>query len=551
MRLDAAPHNFDHILERLRAGLPLKIGVLGASVAMEGGCQERYQPHLRCADFDGRHPNARRAFQKQFQRPTARGFMLRALDVLNASWPNAEHRIYNAAADGWTAPAQEACLLSGLPMDIDLVFMEFSSIYTDVSAQHAAAERILRRVLRFPSVPAVIMLQVSAWCDKTPSSSPHRTHNDVVEWLKTWERWERPFEMMCLTYGIQCISLRAALVDDVLARRPGFLLGDLAADCAHPSDSTFGAQYLGDIVAHHLNASIWRAGSARSLQPTPARVLRPPVLQRKNSKSGARSWADKKTDQTTWRCYQLPHRPDRPLVGNVSWECQGGVCGDWSLQNPLYGKLNKEPLEDWQLAKWERNNDAKKMMRWYPLALQGQSVAKPDLLGCPALRDCVLARGRGASAVNGHRDVDQRFRQCLSGREHWQYCSRTIALRSVRKPGLVSFVPGATLVVELDTTVPSATGSGVAQVHYLASYDGMGRARISCVSGCTCASHIVDALQEQNTSVAVVDQFPVSPSPACRLHIVNLGSATGELAKWKLLSVSVQYTLEHPRARRR
>ena len=110
------------------------------------------------------------------------------------------------------------------------------------------------------------------------------------------------------------------------------------------------------------------------------------------------------------------------------------------------------------------------MLRWFSYALPGQTVALADSTACPELRKCALASSL-------------RKRACLSGREHWQYCSRSLALAAVRKPGLVSFIPGATLAVELDSTIPSTHGRALVTLSHLVSYEGMGRARISCVRG--------------------------------------------------------------------
>ena len=84
------------------------------------------------------------------------------------------------------------------------------------------------------------------------------------------------------------------------------------------------------------------------------------------------------------------------------------------------------------------------MLRWFSYALPGQTVALADSTACPELRKCALASS-------------PRKRACLSGREHWQYCSRSLALAAVRKPGLVSFIPGATLAVDSTCAPPCTT----------------------------------------------------------------------------------------------
>ena len=48
VHVDAAQPRMTHLWARLYAGKPIKLGVIGASVAMEGGCQSQYQTQ-RCA----------------------------------------------------------------------------------------------------------------------------------------------------------------------------------------------------------------------------------------------------------------------------------------------------------------------------------------------------------------------------------------------------------------------------------------------------------------------------------------------------------------------
>ena len=88
------------VWNRLDAGLPVTIGVLGASVAMNGGCQLEHQPELRCADFDGSSRRRKWAYGRDDSTGRAvRGFALQSLDWVNATWPHAGHRVHNVAVD--------------------------------------------------------------------------------------------------------------------------------------------------------------------------------------------------------------------------------------------------------------------------------------------------------------------------------------------------------------------------------------------------------------------------------------------------------------------
>jgi hypothetical protein len=139
IQVDGADAAMARVWSRLQSGAPLRIGVLGSSVGMSGGCQIEYQGELRCAQFDGVQVRKRfargygvvdeemRGLLHNVDRPV-RGFVMQVLDWINASWPHREHRIENAAVDAWTAKAIEPCLLSNERItSSDLLLLELGS----------------------------------------------------------------------------------------------------------------------------------------------------------------------------------------------------------------------------------------------------------------------------------------------------------------------------------------------------------------------------------------------------------------------------------------
>ena len=141
----------------------------------------------------------------------------------------------------------------------------------------------------------------------------------------------------------------------------------------------------------------------------------------------------------------------------------------------------------------------------------------------------------------------------------------------MNKPGIVSVLPGAAMRMLVDTTAPvaqagrnaSALPHAALALTYLASYERMGVAKVSCIKGCTCETRIIDALQlaqpasstaaatrdnalSRNVSVASVVEIPVSGSRNCIVRVVNTPRRQGigrdqtpAVAKWKLLGVRV------------
>lgn len=84
--------------------------------------------------------------------------------------------------------------------------------------------------------------------------------------------------------------------------------------------------------------------------------------------------------------------------------------------------------------------------------------------------------------------------------------------------------PGSWAELELDTRADDGAGADtVVWLAYLRSYQGMGTALISCVSGCTCEPAVLDGTWQRRASLFWMTRFPVSGSevPACRCCLVH------------------------------
>jgi len=103
----------DPLFRRLTAGLPITIGVLGASVGQNAGCLS--QPGKRCMHFSGVGGRAT-------------GWAVRLLQHINASFPHHGHRIDNAAKDATPVNSFQHCLFSHLSADVHLVVAEWGSM---------------------------------------------------------------------------------------------------------------------------------------------------------------------------------------------------------------------------------------------------------------------------------------------------------------------------------------------------------------------------------------------------------------------------------------
>lgn len=127
------------------------------------------------------------------------------------------------------------------------------------------------------------------------------------------------------------------------------------------------------------------------------------------------------------------------------------------------------------------------------------------------------------------------------------------------KWGYVATQPGSTLDLQLSTQISSsnqssagtpAAGAGAAAAAaqpgppaavvlvFLQSYEHMGTANVSCVSGCTCTSITIDAHRKNQVSLPGLAQLEaVSQHPRCVLRVtVGSNSSSGQ-HKFKVLGV--------------
>ena len=541
------------VWSKLDAGEPLRIGVLGSSVAMSGGCQAEYQPHLRCAQFDGLQVHKRfargygvvdeemKGLLHNADRPV-RGFVLQALDAINASWPHRNHRVVNAAVDAWTAKAIEPCLLSNeLITTADLLLLELGSQGWH-SSQAVASERIVRKLLARAGgpPPALVLVTTRQWCGRSVHGLKRRERPVL---LKTWGGIEDVFARFCAAYGMACLSMRDAIFSDLVAGRANFTVPDVAADCLHPEQSRFGYHYMSDIIIHFLRSSYTRYRS-QHLAATPsvraaAAAARPRALPAALLPSNRGS-----AGRMVWRCYSLPSAGVQTLNGF-----------DASAASAAGGKIGGSGMP---AVQWKAD-------------VSSPGAAMSDTASCDALRKCVL------------RSIRAHDHSCLRGRGHWQHCTRALAPRAVNKPGIVSVLPGAVMRIVVDTMAPVAQhqGNGTGPLTpslaltYLSSYEHMGVCRVTCESGCTCAPRAIDALQiaqpatsstsstttegsgsgalARNVSIAAIAEIPVTSARRCVLRFENAPRGGGQdakgqqeplhVSKFKLLQVRVGWDL--------
>ena len=194
------------IVSKLNARQPITVGVLGASVSLNGGCNA--QPSRRCTMFDGRPEHLVHCYWGEPRDRPFKGFYVRFMEYINASWPHPRHRLNNSAAA--TTPPQsylDYCFFTHLPSTLDLVILEFGSMAA--SASFPGVEAIVRVLLSLAHPPAILFLTVREWCKasvKPFGSAPPYGPSDVTK----HSRAEAAYTSLCRHYNQSCLSYHEA-----------------------------------------------------------------------------------------------------------------------------------------------------------------------------------------------------------------------------------------------------------------------------------------------------------------------------------------------------
>ena len=111
------------------------------------------------------------------------------------------------------------------------------------------------------------------------------------------------------------------------------------------------------------------------------------------------------------------------------------------------------------------------------------------------------------------------------------------------KPGWVATAPGSVLHLQINTKFDGTPEDEESEVFvtYLQSYEHMGSANISCVSGCACEAASVDAhVGDVKASVPVRAGLSVTQHRDCILSIEVLPETTSGEHKFKIVHASVK-----------
>lgn len=422
------------LFRRLDAGSPLRMAVLGASVAQEGGCLD--QPSKRCMNY--RDPQA--------------AWAVRLLRHINRSWPSAAHVLTNGAADATALSHSLPCLFSHISMAIDLVILEAGSMARWLKLY--GIEGVVRQLRRLRPPPVVITLSIYEWC-KEPRCGP-------------WADADAELRRVARHYGQPNVSPYAALREEVWSGR--LAVADVVQDddCLHPAGSrgARGARYIADMLEHCFDTARAAVGASSDKALLGARGV-----------------------------VANPHRDARR-------EAAAELVLPAAL-HPEYERAGKYEASSCYLLGEQRGVNAQRRARlpWRTgrcTAAAAEPRASELCVTLPSRRQCP---GWGSTQQQYDRFLATPpgdFFEC-------NYALSPNASSRKVSEGLTALASGA--VLDLGPLPAMRPPSMLAALEYLTSYSStMGVARVTCLGGCACASHNINAREvgaagERNVSV--------------------------------------------------
>ncbi|KAL4419481.1 hypothetical protein ABPG77_008283 [Micractinium sp. CCAP 211/92] len=407
------------VATKLLAGQPIKAYALGGSITGGGGSSN---------------------YNKT-------AYVPRFFQFIRHNFPNRGHVLENKGIAASTAFIYAACLNHHVPLDADLVTLEFT-VNEQWDAKYNSTERrsfeqLLRRLLARKRPPAVVILHHYAWW-----YSP----GDGVDRGLFYREPESALSVFSNYYDIVTLSLRSAAYHLLRAGVDKFKVHRVA---------------LGDALHYFLTGpGNWTLGKIPQAGPA----------QRKSF------------------FYVDSTHPADP--------------GHQVLAELLAGPLSRavwEATTGGALTEEERRHDP----------------------AVPALPPPMIPHS--SDEVPGMCAMLEEFKPVVKRQSGFKYMPE--------RPGADSFVkqkwgwratePGSWAELEVDSrpgsgAIGANASNAVVWLSYLRSYEGMGTANVTCVSGCACNSTLLDGTWERRASLFTITRFEVSHHEECRFRVTVL-----------------------------
>lgn len=283
LRESSADLGFARLWQQLHDGKPINIMAFGSSItAIHGGCTHSLLPHCaRCCSARGV------GRIRSGKAEAGQGFLRRAFDWINSTWPHAQHTLYNGGRTGMGGLANfVGCLSTWMPTRIDLFFLEVG-VGGNVPE---AAEALLRRIYDLrPRAQLPAILVADFWAVHVYGSSGLGPfHAPTTGFI------QQPMPLsLARYYGFPVIGEHDLSYDEYRSRR--LTPKQLKPDGVHPSED-MGVDYLSDMVSFALYRSYeaWRITGPFGKAAVRTAILSvplPPLLFNATKQYGGRSLA--------------------------------------------------------------------------------------------------------------------------------------------------------------------------------------------------------------------------------------------------------------------
>jgi len=191
---------------------------------------------------------------------------------LNASFPQAAHEHFQGAVPASGPSYMEHCVGWHLPpAGADLILLEYAVNFDAMPDDAQCFERLLRKLLRLPSQPAIIIvntMEIVPPGGRLPWEKPDASYPSQMDLSFVWKGHgptmgaEDSINDVASYYGVPCVSLRGALFDELKGNASAFPIKQVFHDRHHPS--AWGHSLMAQMVTNLLEKAIEAAGAPSS-----------------------------------------------------------------------------------------------------------------------------------------------------------------------------------------------------------------------------------------------------------------------------------------------
>ncbi|KAI3428291.1 hypothetical protein D9Q98_006670 [Chlorella vulgaris] len=442
----------ERVAAKLMAGEPITIVTLGASVTRGQGASEE-----------------------------ATAYPSLLFDFISHNFPHRDHVIVNRAIGATNSGLYATCFEQLVPPETDLAVVEFtfnefpSAPYPDPTRR--GFEQLLRKLLRLPSSPAVVVLHHFAW---------YYSYGDGVDAGLYYRPAEAQLGTMAQYYDIPSLSVRNAVYSRMQADAAPFKVSRII----QPGLTT------------KMNHSLLAAEAGSEADYYFRDLIHP-------ADTGHRVMAE------------LLAAVVQAAVQNLV--ADGHSSSSSSSSSEAFKGLQEEDTEQAQeedgIEEAQQLHAALAVEEALPPPMIPNNVDHPTSV-CAMQEDfkpvAVAMDGFNwtAERPKGFTFVDQKWGYRGLSMGSWVELEVSTLQEEKAEEGVLG-----TVAEEQKRSTPEGTSNATLHLGYLRSYERMGLAQATCTQGCSCEPSYIDGLWADRTSLTQMHSIKVSQHPTCRIRI--------------------------------